>query len=431
MVLRITEYGLFFLIAVIIRLILFGLNYDVFTSPPTATDSFGYYQRAINLTLYHTYTFPEKDNEVAFWTPGYPFLMFIVFKVFGIRISVLLLVQILMGSASLTLLYLWIQKYTDTYPCFKFFLLLFPDFILYDMQILTQCLFNTMLLVTVYLIHTQKWINYPYAIVAGLSLGYTILIKSVATFILVVFAIYVIAYHRKHASKGILLIATAILSVLPWSLRNYTLLDKFVWVHTNTQWNFYLGNHQQSKGAYGGKSSYLYDHTFLEGYTELEREQVCRARAWTFIKKHPLLAFRNNLLKISRTFSPRGAWVLYQTGYSKTGRDFAPYPITPSSRFWQWYSLPFLFFVQVFGLLGVYLGIKDLKKHFWAVVIFLAFLATFFVFLTGTNYVYLALPYLVYLAAVGLSFAHQHRIKLSIISILLIINWAFQYYSQI
>ncbi|MCS7077700.1 MAG: hypothetical protein NZ455_13370 [Bacteroidia bacterium] len=421
---------IFFLVSLSIRLVLFGLNHKTFTRIPTATDSFGYYQRAVNLTLYHTYTFPEKDNEVAFWTPGYPFLMFILFKIFGINISILLFIQILIGSASLTLLYVWIQKHTTAHPYFSIFLLLFPDFILYDMQVLTQCLFNAILLVVIYLMHTHKWVDYPYTIISGLGLGYAILIKSVASFVLVLFALYVAIYRIKYWRQCILLIIIAILSVLPWSIRNYILLGKLVWVHTNTQWNFYLGNHQQSEGAYGGKSSYLYDHTFLEGYTELEREQICRARAWAFIRKNPLSALKNNILKISRTFSPRGAWVLYKTGYSQTGRDFAPYPITPNSIFWQWYSLPFLFIVQAFGILGIYLAIQNIQQHFWALAVFLSFLATFFVFLTGTNYVYLALPYLVYLAALGFSKAYQNKVKLLVISIVLISNWFLQYYLQ-
>lgn len=420
----------FFIIAVLMRLVFFWCNYNSLTQIPTATDSFGYYERAVNLTLYHTYTFPEKDHEVAFWTPGYPFLMFVIFKVFGIKISVVLIVQILIGSAGLTLLYRLVRQNTpDKYLKYaKIFLLLFPDFILYDVQLLTQCLFNTILLIVFYLFHSQKWKQYKYAVFTGFTLAYAILIKSVATFTLCLFVFYIILYERNYWKQGLILSITTVLCVLPWSIRNYSLLGKFVWVHTNTQWNFYLGNHQQSTGAYGGKTSYLYDHTFLEGYTELEREKICKARAWEFIKKHPLQAFENNLLKLSRTFSPRGAWALYKTGNSKTGLDFSPYYVIPNSIFLQWYSLPFLFFVQVFGILGILISVQKFKQHYWLLMPYLAFLATFFFFVTGTNYVYLTLPYLVYLAVLGFNSARKNLVLAGVIGIIVIINWVFQYY---
>jgi 4-amino-4-deoxy-L-arabinose transferase-like glycosyltransferase len=419
----------FFIIAVWIRLIFFTLNYNILTQIPTATDSFGYYERATNLSVYQTYTFPEKDHEVAFWTPGYPFLMFVLFKIFGIKISAVLLVQILIGSASLTLLYLLIrQNISHVYEKYiKILLLLFPDFILYDVQMLTQCLFNTVLLIVFYLLYNHKWKQYKYALIAGFALGYAILIKSVATFILFLLTIYIILYAKKYWKQGLILIFTTVLCVLPWSIRNYALTGKFVWVHTNTQWNFYLGNHQQSAGAYGGKSSYLYDHTFLEGYTELEREKICKARAWAFIKRHPFEALKNNLLKISRTFSPRGAWALYQTGNSKTGVDFSVYNTIPNNTFIQWYSLPFLFLVQMFGILGVFAAIQNIQKHYWILMPYFAFLGTFFFFVTGTNYVYLALPYLVYLAVLGFVNFKKNLVLTAISGILVIINWIFQY----
>lgn len=420
----------FFMVAVGLRFMFFLVNYNTLTQIPVATDSFGYYERAVNLKVYHTYTFPEKDHEVAFWTPGYPFLMFLIFKVFGVQISAVLIVQIFMGSVGLTLLYILIRQHIPDLPhkYLKIFLLLFPDFILYDMQVLTQSLFSTVLLIVVYLLQNKKWKTYPYTLVTGFTLGYAVLIKSVATFILFLLILYILRYASEYWKKGILLIAVTVLSVLPWSIRNYNLCGSFIWVHTNTQWNFYLGNHQQSSGAYGGKTSYLHDHTFLEGYTELEREKICKARAWAFIKNHPLQMLKNNLLKLSRTFSPRGAWALYKTGKSRTGLDFACYNTLPNSTSLQMYSLPFLFLVQVFGILGIWAAIQNIQKHYWILMPCLAFLATFFFFVTGTNYVYLVLPYLVYLAALGFVTFKKNPVSVSISGFLILLNWTFQYY---
>jgi hypothetical protein len=420
---------LFFITALLIRSAFLACNYSTLTQTPTATDSFGYFERAVNLTQYHTYTFPEKDNEVAFWTPGYPFFMFVLFKIAGIKIGVVLIVQMLIGSGTLTLLYLLIkQNINQSWDKYiRIFLLLVPDFILYDFQLLTQCLFNAFLLIVFYLLQTAKWKNYKYAILTGFALGYAILIKSVATFVIPLFLFYLFFYERKYWKQGLFLVVVAILSVLPWSVRNYTFLGKFVWVHTNTQWNFYLGNHVQSTGAYGGKTSYLYDHTFLEGYNELEREKICKARAWEFIQKHPFQMIENNLLKLSRTFSPRGAWALYHIGNSKTGVDFSAYNIIPNTTFIQWYSLPFLFIIQVFGIIGILTALQNIRKHYWIIIPYLAFLSTFFFFVTGTNYVYLTLPCLVYLAALG--FTHYNKLILvSVSAILILLNWIFQYF---
>lgn len=420
----------FFVTAILIRAAFFLCNYHLLAQPPTATDSFGYFERAKNLTLYQTYTFPEKDHEVAFWTPGYPFFMFFIFKIFGVKITALLIVQIIIGSFNLTLLYLLIQENISItqHKYLKIFLLSFPDFILYDFQILTQCLFNAILFTTIYILHTKKWKTYIYAILSGLTLGYAILIKSVATFIIPLLLFYLLRYEKNDIKQGIIIIFIAICSVLPWSIRNYTLLGTFVWVHTNTQWNFYLGNHQQSVGSYGGKTSYLYDHTFLEGYNELEREKICQKRAWAFIKKHPIKTIKNNVLKLSRTFSPRGAWALYQTGKSSTGTDFSSYQSVPNPIFLQTYSLPFLFLVQLFGILGIIHAIRYVERYYWILMPYLAFLATFFVFVTGTNYVYLALPYLVYLACIGFINYKKNISMIIIVGLFLLVNWIFQYY---
>lgn len=431
------RFALFFWsIALVLRGVFLWINFDTLTEIPNAGDSFGYYERGVNLTHFGQYTFPEKDAEVAFWTPGYPLLMYALFSIFGTSLASILVLQLFLGVATLWLIYCWISDYYKTtyqkplpHICVVI-LLLFPDFLLYDFQVLTQCLFNTLLLIVVYLFHKNWWQKkWTYTLFTGACLGYAILTKSVATFVLPLLWIWVVLYAQKAWKSALLCTLVCILCVLPWSIRNYTLLHTWVWVHTNTQWNFYLGNHQQSVGSYGGKSSYRYDHGFLHGYSETQREEICKQRAWVYLKKHPQQALSNNLQKLSRTFSPRGAWVVYQSGYTQTGSDFSAYSLRPSPRFWQIWSLPFLFLTQSLGLIGIVLSLRKLKQHYWLVGIYGAFLATFILFLTGTNYVYLSLPYLVVLAFLGGIWVWKEKciVWLLVSSGLILLNWMYQY----
>ena len=134
-------------------------------------------------------------------------------------------------------------------------------------------------------------------ILSGLLIGITALVTPIIilSFPLILIWIWLNANGTYRINiKRIIIISTLTLTViLPWTVRNYLVHNKFVLIRTLAGQNFWIGNNPNATGTDllpSGKhmfSIFPYKENPLHPFTEIERDTILSKEAFRFIKENP------------------------------------------------------------------------------------------------------------------------------------------------
>ncbi|MEW6756326.1 MAG: hypothetical protein AB1505_35945, partial [Candidatus Latescibacterota bacterium] len=132
------------------------------------------------------------------------------------------------------------------------------------------------------------------AAAAGLVLGLAVLTRPVfLAFVLALAVVWLLCYPRRRRS-GAVMLACALLTVAPWTLRNAMVHRAFVLVSTNGGFNFWIGNNPLATGhAYAADGQPLWMRMpdslrqRLAAAGELEQQRLFYAEAFGFAQQHP------------------------------------------------------------------------------------------------------------------------------------------------
>jgi len=98
-------------------------------------------------------------------------------------------------------------------------------------------------------------------------------------------------------------VALVLLALLPWGLRNYYLLDRWLWTASDRGVTLWDGFNDSATGA-SNQSRLIEDFPNLAGLSEIRRDGFLAHQAWQWINRHPAAALRLAGTKIMRTWSP-------------------------------------------------------------------------------------------------------------------------------
>ena len=107
------------------------------------------------------------------------------------------------------------------------------------------------------------------------------------------------AYHWRVV---LLVLLSLILSLLPWTIRNWVRLGVPVWTTTNDGITFYDGFHNGATG--GSDQRFVGQLPSLLSMNEVDRSRDLSRRAWQWVVGHPKLLPGLSLRKIARGWSP-------------------------------------------------------------------------------------------------------------------------------
>ncbi len=189
---------------------------------------------------------PEAKQASLFRVAGYPAFLGIFYSI-GLNDLAIAGVQLLLDFANIYLIYLITKKYFEgrkesekiAYVAAALYAIS-PLFVSFFFKILTESLFTTVFLLAIYYFVNDKKNT------SSILLGILILIKPVAIFYPIVFAIYnYLKTKNRRQSIEIAMIALAISSI--WLVRNFIVLDKITYSAISTVnyvcWNgVYLAN---------------------------------------------------------------------------------------------------------------------------------------------------------------------------------------------
>lgn len=312
-----------FVVALVLRLVYLNELRDAPFFHHPVGDSAIYHDRAVDIAG------GDLIGREAYFhsSPLYPYFMALVYRIIGVNLTVLRVIQFILGSANCVLVYLLTKRAASwakaaplaaglaaaLYGTLAFF---DGDLLMIPLVLLFTC--SSILLLT-YLVDPEAGIGVEgkermprgwkpplLALAAGALLGLACLGKPnvllFAPFALVwMFTGFGRSFAGRRWREAILFTLGCVLAVSPITIRNYVVSQDFVLVSSNAGVNLYIGNNEMAEGIYllppesglDNTRLYLSSRAAAEAATGRENLKPSEVSAyWTsqaldFFEQHP------------------------------------------------------------------------------------------------------------------------------------------------
>jgi hypothetical protein len=288
---------------------------------PTS-DAEWYFARAASLAAGQGYL-DNAGHPTAFWPAGWPIALGFVFAQFGVSQVALGLFNLV--SAMLTgLMTLALgRRLFGSEGAARAGLLalaVYPNAIGYVPLALTEVFYTALLMAGCWVIVTRS--NRWQLVSAGILFGIATLVK--AQTLVVVPLLFAIDWLRmgqvwtrlpRLLVDGLLVLAIAGLTVLPWTIRNEVQLGHWIAVSTNGGYTLLTGNHDTATGDYTPDAPVVKALMARPGLDEVTRDAEARRLGMAWITAHPDRFLALAPKKLMRLWLPDGEaeWA-YQGG---------------------------------------------------------------------------------------------------------------------
>ena len=192
-----------------------------------------------------------------YMAPLYPYILAGIYKLFGHNIPLVYVLQLLLGVVNTVLVFAISRRLFGLSPAViaSLFLTFYGPLIYLEPKIMTETLFITLGLVSMYLLlQVLESPNLTGAFCLGLTLGLSAICRPVALITALLFLLTSICKHWK-TREGIRISAVALLGIVvtiaPVSLRNYVVGDDLVLISSNGGIVFAQGNNPSANGVSG------------------------------------------------------------------------------------------------------------------------------------------------------------------------------------
>lgn len=267
-------------------------------------DAVEYHGVALNLLAGKGLLNDIEDMGVAATPPLYPFLLAIFYLLFGESILAVRIVQALIGSLSCVVLYFLGREAfgREAGIMAAWMAAPYPFFVFLSAFLLTETLFIFfLLLLLLLLVRATRENGVLTAAGAGFVTGLAILLRPSLLFFPFLFGPFWILLGRprgKSAKLVGLFVLFTLLTVAPWTVRNYLRLGAFVPVTTHGGWSLYEANFPRATG--GSTVNQVEWPREIAGMSEVERDRFLTKQALLFIRNHPLTFLKLAFIKLTR-----------------------------------------------------------------------------------------------------------------------------------
>jgi 4-amino-4-deoxy-L-arabinose transferase-like glycosyltransferase len=262
-------------------------------------------------------TYANLDFQpTARWPPGFPFVVSLLYRIFGVHLKLALALNVVLATATVALLYLIADRMfgrTGARIAAGAFAIL-PGPLYFTGLYLSETLFIFMLvgcLALVVFLPDRRWAP----LVVGVAIGLTALTRGEGLLIPIIpLAVWWTHLARREwLLRAGVLIAAMVLTIAPWTIRNAIVMDAFVPVANNASWTLHSGHNPYANGAGGsGPLRAAPLDTRGEDKSESENAQELRRKAirWALRNPHKELGLiPRKLLSLNGASSGSISWL--------------------------------------------------------------------------------------------------------------------------
>jgi len=301
---------------IIVFLISFSIRMFL-SSPPsinTTGDGAEYLNLAKHLYKENSFSYDGKTSNF-FRPPLYPFIISIVFKMTGVNMKAIFFLNIFLNSL-IPIIFFMISLHLKIKYSLSFLLSIFISFfnIFISSSILTENLYNTLLLLSIYLILlTRKSKRIEFIFWTGVVIGLTVLTRPIALMLLPA----ILITFRNPRFFLIISIST-FLTISPWIIRNSMINGSPTLIDNNFGYNLYVGNNPYKN--FPPK----FDIIFFQTVKQISEDRILnnkklRKFSLKFIINNPLLFIQKIPYKIDNLF---GAGIKDISEFKKIRGDY-------------------------------------------------------------------------------------------------------------
>jgi 4-amino-4-deoxy-L-arabinose transferase-like glycosyltransferase len=255
---------------------------------------------SINDTTFYQFTAATLANgdgytgltfePTAGWPPGFPFVMSILYRIFGERLSLALALNVVLSTAAVVLLYLVAERMmgrTEARAAGGFLTILPGPLFLTGVYLSeTMFIFGIVgFLALLVFLPDRRWT----AVVLGVALGLTALTRGEGLLMWIIPLAAWWGFHTRRewlARAAILFVAMA-LTIAPWTIRNLIVLDAFVPVANNASGTLWSGHNPDANGWIVNPKAPP-DEPLGDGSWEVNRTRQLRREAVDWALHNPL-----------------------------------------------------------------------------------------------------------------------------------------------
>jgi 4-amino-4-deoxy-L-arabinose transferase-like glycosyltransferase len=226
----------------------------------------------------------------SFNPPGLPFFLAVIYYVFGYNPQIACVFQAIISSLTCVIIY-YIGKTVLNKKIGILSALItafYPIFIIYSSFLMIETLFIFLLCLSIfYLLKVHEQPTAKNLLISGILLGLTTLTRNVII-IFTPFILIWMLWSSKERKKIFLRFAAVFVIMMvvvsPWTIRNYKVHHEFVLVSPNDGVNLWMGNNPDANGK---PPDYPNNIKYLNISNQVQRNNICREKAFEFIRKNP------------------------------------------------------------------------------------------------------------------------------------------------
>lgn len=350
-------------------------------------------------------------NPTAFEPIGYPGFLALLYKVFGTRIIFPKLANIVLSLGIIILTYLIGKRlFNKTVGVIAAALIAFsPRNITYTSVLCTEIFFTFFLLLAIYLLlkyRESKWSGPVIGVLCG------ILALTKPANLLFPGVLFLIAWlegkdFSQAFRKTVVIGLFMVLTILPWTIRNYIVFNEFIPISTNGGITLYLNNNPYANGAWQDPFSFPnsplapYKNEETGFWDELAVDKLGKELGTKWILENPDEFFKLGFKKLYFVYSD--SWdVSYAVENLTNGQPMPNRGWVYKTAQWAYWGLLAALAFYFIVLLKGFLSRKNLGQQLvlWLPVLF--FSATYFAFEGQPRYIFPMLPLFTIMAGWGI-----------------------------
>jgi len=287
------------------------------------------------------------DGRATSWSgPGFPAYIAFWYLLFGSKLFVGRIANILLGAVLVALVCLVGSKiFTKKVGLMAGAIVaIYPSLVYWNLFMLTEIFYACGILATTlvfFLLYEKPSINR--AILAGFFLGAVSYIRPIGLIMIPLIFLWVLIFFNTRFLKRVILIfvifVSLILVLTPWTIRNYKVHDRFILMNTNSGVNFLQGNNPISWAPdnelrgnltyYGSESLKPYFQEAHQGLSEIELNDRAMTITKQFLRDHVSEAPVMMFFKLKQFFKifPYGASFLEKLSLAASYGILLPFMI--------------------------------------------------------------------------------------------------------